>query len=188
MRLRVFVAIPISNNFKKQVENIRPRLLKAQADVKWVETENYHLTVKFLGNVEESQLDGVIQALRRAGDESPPFTLVPRGTGFFPNHRRPRVFWIGINGELDKAFWLGERVDAYLAELGFEVEKKRRYHLTLGRLRSEKNAAALVQAAQEVDQAANFQSFTVNEMRLMQSQLNREGPTYSVIKTFPLQG
>jgi len=186
--VRAFVAIPISDDLRWCVEEVKARLLPVRADVKWVEPENYHLTVKFLGNVEEAGIDGVIRALQRAGEESPPFVLEPQGAGFFPNHRHPRVVWVGAGGELDKAAWLGERVDTHLAGLGFEPEKNRKYHLTLGRIRSDRNLQRLVEKVQGLASSVVFPSFMVNEIQLMRSQLNRKGPEYSVLTSIPLTG
>lgn len=186
--MRTFVAIPVSHEVRERVEGIRSQLLQVDADVKWVEPENYHLTVKFIGEVNEEELDEIVKLLQRVGRESPPFVLELQGAGFFPNRRRPRVVWIGLKGELDKAFWLGERVDAYLAELGYEMEKNRKYHLTLGRVRSEKNVQGLVGMMARIARETDFPFLEVNEIQLMQSRLSPQGPRYSVIETIRLTG
>ncbi len=186
--MRIFVAIPVSEDLRKQVGAIKSELLTVRADVKWVEPHNYHLTVKFIGEVEEHEVSKIIDALRRVGEESPPFTLKPKQAGFFPNERRPRVIWIGLEGELEKAFWLGERVDAYLAELGYEPENNRKYHLTLGRVRSERNVRELVSLLRKLSYETDFSRLRVEEIRLMQSQLSSKGPTYSVLEKIRLNG
>ncbi len=186
--MRVFVAIPVSEEIKKKAESIKNELLRVGADVKWVEPHNYHLTVKFLGETSEQEVARVVRALQRVGEESPPFALKPGRAGFFPNERRPRVIWIGIQGELDKAFWLGERVDAYLAEMGYDPEENRKYHLTLGRIRSERNTFQLVSLLQKLSFEADFPWFQVKEIHLMQSELSSKGPTYTVLETIPLSG
>jgi 2'-5' RNA ligase len=106
--------------------------------------------------------------------------------GFYPHRRRPRVVWIGIDGELEKALFLGDRVDAYLASLGFEVENRRDYHLTMGRIRSERNIDDLVNTvlARENEIQTNF--FSVREFYLMESQLTSSGPIYTIKKKFSL--
>lgn len=186
--MRLFVAIPVPEEIKKYAWYIRNELEALSADVKWVEYENYHLTLKFLGEVEEYKLDGIKKALNYAAESSPPFRLKLSRLGFFPNHHHPRVLWIGVKGEMEKAYFLGERIDAYLGELGFENDKKRTFHLTLGRIRSESNKDKLVNRVYEINGNLEEYGFTVNNFLLMESYLYKEGPVYKVNCSFDLDG
>ena len=186
--MRLFVAVPVRDSIKQYARMIRNELGEARADVKWVEYENYHLTLKFLGEVKESLLPVIIKNLALAADTSPAFHLSAGGLGFFPNRMRPRVIWMGIKGEIEKAEFLGERVDAYLSDLGFEEEKNHRFHLTLGRLRSDSRLPELLKSVAEMGGKEKLRSFKVENFYLMNSSLTPNGPVYSILHTFSLGG
>lgn len=184
--MRLFTAIPVPDSIKEYTSKVREELEVINPDVKWVEKENYHLTLKFLGDVSAELLEPLYDFLERAAVSSSSFKLRLQGMGFYPHRRRPRVIWIGISGEMEKALFLGDRVDAYLTTLGFEAEERRDYHLTLGRIRSERNLNELVNKV--YSQGADIQTdfFTVKEFYLMESKLTSKGPVYTVKRKFIL--
>jgi 2'-5' RNA ligase len=186
--MRLFVAVPVSDSVKQYARMVRNDLGAVRPDIKWVEYENYHLTVKFLGEVREVLLPELIKNLSLAADTSPAFNLSAGGLGYFPNRVRPRVIWLGIKGEIDKAEFLGERVDAYLSEMGFEREKDHRFHLTLGRVRSDTNLPQLLKLTEEIKSKEKLRSFKVVNFHLMSSDLTPNGPKYSILHTFNLNG
>jgi 2'-5' RNA ligase len=186
--MRLFVAVPVSDSVKEYAMTIRNELGAARADIKWVESENYHLTLKFLGEVKESLLPAIIKNLALGADTSPAFNLSAGGLGFFPNAMRPRVIWMGIKGEIEKAEFLGERVDAYLSDLGYEEEKKHRFHLTLGRIRSDSRLPELLKLVAEMGGKDKLRSFKVENIYLMNSSLTSKGPVYTILHTFILGG
>jgi 2'-5' RNA ligase len=186
--MRTFVAIDVPDSVKQYARMIRNHLGQSRADIKWVEYQNYHLTVKFLGEVKESGLSSISRQLRLAADSCPVFYLSAGGIGFFPNQRRPRVIWMGIHGEVDKAEFLGERVDAYLSELRFESEREHTLHLTLGRIRSEVNLNELMKNVREHESQTKLIGFKVERFRLMQSELTKTGAIYTELDTYPLKG
>ncbi|SHH12567.1 2'-5' RNA ligase [Thermosyntropha lipolytica DSM 11003] len=186
--MRLFVAIPVPEEIKKYAYSLRSELDALAADVKWVEYENYHLTLKFLGDVGDDKLEKIRYGLICAAESSPPFTLKLSHLGFFPNHHRPRVLWIGVKGEMEKAYFLGDRVDAYLEELGFDREEKRTFHLTLGRIRSDLNQDKLVKKVYELSRNIEEHPFTVSNFLLMESFLHAGGPIYKVDSSFTLNG
>ncbi|WP_054694701.1 RNA 2',3'-cyclic phosphodiesterase [Syntrophomonas palmitatica] len=155
--------------------------------MKWVEYENYHITLKFLGE-SKTALSAINDKLSLAAQACPEFDLTFCGIGFFPSRHRPRVIWIGTGGEIDKALFLGERIDTYLSEIGFEPEKSRNFHLTLGRIRSDKNLDSIQIQAGEIER--DFQSipYKVKKFYLMESQLSPQGPKYLLKKEYVLQG
>jgi len=166
----------------------RNELGVSRADIKWVDYQNYHLTLKFLGEVNEADLPGIKQNLMQAADSCPSFNLSVGGLGFFPSQMRPRVIWLGLRGEVEKAEFLGERVDAYLVSLGFEEEKEHRFHLTLGRFRTDSKINEMLKIAEHMPGKGKISSFKVDHFQLMQSILGPGGPTYSVLETFNLKG
>jgi len=185
--MRLFVAIPLPRDIKDFAAAAQRKMARGLPDVKWVEYENYHITLKFLG---ESKLNlaAIIDKLSLAAESCPEFVLSFRGIGFFPSRNRPRVIWIGAGGEMEKAWFLAERVDTYLGELGFEEEKNRHFHLTLGRIRSDKNLGYLQAQAAEMERTMQTPACTVKKFCLMESQLSPQGPKYLLKHEFLLQG
>jgi len=186
--MRMFVAIAVPDSVKQHARMLRNHLGRSRPDIKWVEYENYHLTVKFLGEVNGSDLPRLKKQLVLAGESVPPFYLSAGGLGYFPNSRRPRVIWLGIKGEIDKAAFLGERVDAYLSELGFEPEREHRFHLTLGRVRTEENLKVMQSSIEQQETRDKLIGFKVERFQLMISELSRSGPKYLEMGSFDLKG
>ncbi|HPT69835.1 MAG TPA: RNA 2',3'-cyclic phosphodiesterase [Syntrophomonas sp.] len=186
--MRAFVAIPLPDDIKQYARMMRNKLGIARPDVKWVEYQNYHLTVKFLGEVDSKDLPELKRNLRLAADSVPALNLSAGSIGFFPNQTRPRVIWMGIKGEIEKAEFLCDRVDAYLSTMGFAQEKDHRMHLTLGRIRSDKNYKEMINILEKFPDRNKLRSFRVEEFNLMQSILDSRGPAYHVLDTYTLNG
>jgi len=186
--VRAFVAIPVPDDVKQYARMMRNELGRSRPDIKWVEYQNYHLTIKFLGEINEKLLPEIKKNLRLAGESVPEFNLSAGGIGFFPNQNNPRVIWLGIKGELEKAAFLGDRVDAYLAPMGFEREKSHRFHLTLGRFRSEQGLKEMLKVLDKIHGKDKLHSFKIDHFHLMESQLSAAGPNYTIMETFALKG
>lgn len=186
--MRAFIAIPVPEAVKEHAEKTKRQLLQVNPDIKWVEYKNYHLTLKFLGDIDGRQVKNIQERLLQAGECSPSFYLAVRGMGFFPNRRKPRVAWLGLNGEVNKAEFLAERIDAYLQDLGFEPEKSHHLHLTLGRIRSERNIEALLAKARQIEPSISGGLFPVQAFYLMESRLSQTGAHYRIEQAFALQG
>ncbi len=186
--MRIFLAIPVSEDIKELASQARRELESSGADVKWVERCNYHLTLKFLGEVDPTMVELIKDRLEQVAESCPPFRLTFSKLGFFPGHTRPRVVWIGVGGEMDKAEFLGERIDAYLGELGFEAEKKRSFHLTLGRIRSDRNLENLLERTRQEGVVNVGRDCQVEKFLLMESILSSSGPQYRVKGSYQLQG
>jgi 2'-5' RNA ligase len=95
---------------------------------------------------------------------------------------------MGVKGEMEKAYFLGERVDTYLSELGFETERKRSFHLTLGRIRSEREIDKVLVQTGIINPRLKKYSFAISEFTLMESRLSSAGPEYSVLEKYKLEG
>lgn len=186
--MRIFIGIPVPEDIKGQALQIKAELSRLKPDIKWVEYENYHITLKFLGEVQEGQLDEIKTRLLMVAQACPVFSFKTTGIGFFPNRNRPRVMWLGVKGEMNKARFLGERVDTYLEELGFEAEKRRSFHLTLGRIRSERDLDEIVSTAGNINNGLKSYDLPVKEFFLMESRLSSSGPRYLVLEKYVLEG
>lgn len=180
--MRLFIAVSVPEEVKQHAQAVRDRL-RGGMDVKWVEYHNYHLTLKFLGEVPVSNLNPIKQQLVAVGQEADPFELTPGPIGFFPNRNRPRVIFLDIQGELAKIRRLAERIDSRLSSLGFEPDQHRRFHLTLGRFRSDRGSS---QSMDLPDAAIFHHSFRVDKFYLMESKLSNKGPEYQVLQVISL--
>jgi 2'-5' RNA ligase len=188
--LRCFIAIELPAEVKKGLRELQSRLrAENKAPIKWVEPENIHLTLKFLGNVAASRVGEVSQAVTKAVAGTSPFSLKVEGLGVFPNSKRVQIVWVGVSGELERLAGLQRRIEAAMEGLGFAAENRRfTPHLTLARVRdqataSEREGLGQLVGQTEFDAAGEFR---VESVKLMQSQLTREGPIYTALSSAAL--
>lgn len=186
--MRLFLAIDIPSELKEQIGAAREKLAREVRSVKWVEDHNLHLTMKFLGEVAEDQVQEISAAARRAVQGYPRFKLEVGSPGFFPNANNPRVIWLAIKGHTEVALRIGTALDDSLIPLGFESDKRRRLHLTLGRVRSDVSREELVKNIQDFRGLSGKLDFEANQMVLYRSQLTSRGPIYSPVENFVFNG
>jgi 2'-5' RNA ligase len=183
--MRLFVAVNLPADLRERLAAVQDRLRGAQADVSWVRAENIHATLKFLGETEEKRLDRIRPALLEVARGRAPFPIRLSGLGSFGG-RVPRVVWVGVEAGAEPLSGLAKDVEAAMAHLGFPKEKRGfSAHLTLGRVRSPRNAAALLAALGEAD-AGPFGTVEVTQFELMQSELHPTGSVYTVLAEFSL--
>lgn len=180
MGIRSFVAVDcVGVEMLPRFCEVQGRLKATGARLKLVEPENIHLTVKFLGDIEDSQVDEVSRVIEGISFE--PFTLMVEGVGVFPNLRRPVTVWAGITegvGELAEVF---ANVNDGLANLGFEKDRRRfQPHLTLARVRGGENRDRLVEELVNCE-GYEFGVVRVERIALKKSVLTRSGPIYSTL-------
>jgi 2'-5' RNA ligase len=157
------------------------------SDVKWVEPENMHLTLKFLGDVENTEIHRVCQLAAEAVADEAPFRLQMYGAGAFPNVRRPRTIWIGAGDGSDATARLAKNLDKAMKKLGYRPEGRVfAPHLTLGRVR--RSGPWLAPLAELIQQYAerDLGHTTVEEVIVFSSELGREGATYDALARCPL--
>ena len=182
--VRTFVAVLLSDEIRQrlaqEVEALRPHA----SGVAWVVPANLHITVKFLGNVDEARLPEAGAALGRAATV-PAFEVDIRGLGAFPTVTRPRVLWAGAPGAPAFAR-LADSVDRTLAALGFPPEARGfTPHVTLGRVREPRRDVALA-ALLEAAAARPFGTLRVERLSLMRSDLSPRGARYSELAALTL--
>ena len=183
--LRAFVAASIApeavDRIAATIAQLRPRI----PDVRWIVPENIHLTLKFLGAIEESSVAPIGEALRAHLRLFQPFTFSVKGLGVFPGPRRPRVLWVGLTG--DRFAPLALRVEAALQPLGFTPENRQfTPHLTIGRWRD--NGLPFAALALELKKWQNyaFGECNIASVQLMQSMLRPGGAQYREILSVAL--
>ena len=184
--MRAFVAIDLAEEVRAALAREQSRLKVAcghDRDLRWTRPEGLHLTLKFLGEIETAQATSVTAALQALG-QSGAFRVEAKGFGYFPDARRPRVLWVGL--EVPAA--LGElagRVEAALEKVGFAREDRPfKPHLTLARFERPHAKPALT-AAIGGSSGGSFGSFEVSEFFLFESQLRPGGAKYFKLARFP---
>jgi 2'-5' RNA ligase len=177
---RCFVAVEIDDSAIKMALVRAQRVLEAtEADVKCVEEENIHITLKFLGEVPEVKTNQVAELVR--GIAFSPFNLDFRGVGVFPNPSRPSVVWAGVSGDVSEMLAVFTELDRGLKSLGFEPERRQfQPHATLCRVRSGRNRVELVEAVRGMEDE-EFGVLHVKHITLKRSVLTRSGPIYSTV-------
>ena len=184
MDLRCFIAIEIPDTVKKEIGEAADMLRKYDADIKWVNAQNLHITLKFLGNTPEEAVPEISESLLSAVSPFRPFYIKISGTGVFPSRKSPRVIWIGVeNGESLPR--LAADIDRSLSLLGYKKEEREfRPHLTLGRVRSRKGMVSIVNELDSLKEK-EFGIFTIDRIKLMRSELKPKGPEYTCLREAP---
>lgn len=183
--MRLFIAIQVPQYVKLCAGRVREQLRPRGADIKWVEDNNYHVTLKFLGEVNEQEIMKLSQKLNKAAEQIKAFNLALSQPGAFPNLKRPRVLFLGLSGQVGPAGKLGQRIDEGLKGMGFKPDHKRHFHLTLGRFRSDRKLQDLLSSLDNLAPIDN-RPFPVREFHLMESRLSRKGPEYLVLDRIKL--
>ena len=185
--MRTFIAIELDPGIKRTLSDFLRRLKKlAPRNISWIRESGMHLTLKFLGEVDEGRVPIVQTLMNDVAAASPAFPLKLKGTGFFPPQAKvPRVLWIGTE-EQPAILNLEEKLVSGLERLGFAREDRPfRPHLTLGRVR---HASGLGEAIAELEKNREtaFGEMVVTRITLFKSVLKSTGAEYSVLGEGPL--
>jgi 2'-5' RNA ligase len=187
-RTRTFLGVSVSADTRRRATAVQQELA-AVAGVKWVDPPNLHVTLLFLGELDDRDLVDVCKAATAAARREPPFTLRVCGMGAFPTPRRPKVIWGGIVDGTDNLLRLHAAVAAPLIASGVYRKEDRDFtpHLTLGRANSEADGQLL--SPELLKRAAWDGGATdVDELLVYSSELRRAGPEYAVLARAALLG
>lgn len=164
------------------------RMRQGSGGIRWLSEDQFHLTLRFLGSVEENILEEKIcPRLAQLVPQFSPITLQVRGVGFFPSPARPRVVWAGVEGEIEPLIVLQKRVQEAVQSLAQSPEEDRSFrpHLTIGRVREPHRRYGFERIA-AVGEAVELGSFTVDEILLYKSELTPRGSRYTELGNFKL--
>ena len=187
--LRTFIAVEISREVREKTDTLVGLLARAAATVNWVEPENRHWTLQFLGDVDVNRTHVVCKAVAAATEGVAPFELQALGAGAFPSAARPRTLWIGAGQGRDQLIALQNGIEESLSELGFARERRPyQPHLTLGR--TQLRQGRLDELRERIEQHADFDAgqSMVKQAVVFSSELGRNGPVYSVLGRAVLGG
>lgn len=169
--MRVFIAVELPEEIKEELYRLVVFLRRGISDVKWVEKENFHITIRFIGEVEEDKIFILEKILDDIGSRFSPFKVEVRGIGNFPH-----VLWVGIGEGSDALKNIAYAIEGSLLREGFQpADKLFSPHITLGRVKKSIKKIP-------TDKEFGPYSFIVDSITLMQSQLFPTGPIYTPIK------
>jgi len=179
--MRTFVAIELPRELTSKIDQLQSALKKTNADVSWVKPQNVHITLKFLGEVREEKIEEVYQATEKSVKGLRNFPVNLQGLGGFPNLKRPRVIWIGVEKGKEILAELYPKVEEEFFKIGFDKENRAfTPHLTIGRVKSPKNLEGL---ASEINKTTfETEDFKVQEVVVMKSTLLPTGAVYTPLK------
>jgi RNA 2',3'-cyclic 3'-phosphodiesterase len=183
--IRAFVAVTIDAKTVKNITDAMSQLKERVPGVRWAAKENLHLTLKFLGWIDEARIEPITRALEQAVRPFSRFTINAKGLGVFPDLKLPRVLWLAL--ESKDLVSLASVVESALEPLGFMPEKRSfKPHLTVGRWRQFEGSAARLREELEKWQTYKFGQSQVEEVILFQSMLKPEGAVYHSLKSVAL--
>lgn len=178
-QIRTFIAAKISPADCEKLRGFQRLLRNELKSVKWVKPENIHLTLRFLGNIDESSQSEVIDSIESVFDKFSPLNMNFSGLGVFPDERRPRVLWTGLEGDVSRLSLLASEICTALRTKGFP--KGRNHfspHITIGRFKKkdvEKNLFDILGKYNSL--LTGF--FVIDEIVFYKSELLKEGAKYS---------
>ncbi len=176
--MRSFIAIAVPESVLKSCQEIMVQLRGLNLQGRFAKTQSIHLTLQFLGNIEEDQIVGISQVLKQAGREIAPFDLEVGQLGVFPHLTHPRVVWIGVK-PADGLMTLQSKIQEGLEPLGFPQESRDFHpHLTLLRLKSRKNLRQLAQYIEAEGPHLQTGVIKAEQFHLYQSILKPQGAEY----------
>ncbi|HEY4613535.1 MAG TPA: RNA 2',3'-cyclic phosphodiesterase [Bacteroidota bacterium] len=183
--IRSFIALPAAEAVRDKIVLHLKELIQLNADVRWELPEKFHITLKFLGNVEPQVLEKLTEALGTEATHHSSFDLVYQSFGAFPNFEKPRVVWVGTVDN-NSVLALQKSVERVCAEFGVARDERVFHpHITLGRVKGTRNIQRLTEKLKSITLEPTMSRCT--ELLVMRSDLHPSGSVYSVAQSIPLK-
>lgn len=174
--MRSFIAIELDKEVKDLIWREERKISEKVKGVKWVKCENLHITLKFLGDINESELEKIKSVIEKVGAETRRFKISGGDFGAFPEPSRTRVLFFGIKEGKSNIYTINDVLEQELSKLGFKREQRTYHpHITIGRVKR-----GVIDTRMFLDASVNFTQ-KVNSITLFKSTLTQEGPIYDVI-------
>ena len=184
--IRIFIAIQLPDEVKKNIVELTNELKQTETAVKWVEEKNLHITLKFLGWVEDRKIDNVVELATKASAGIGSFKARFEGIGTFPPGKTPRVVWAGVAEGCDKLTKLANKLEEILSDAGYRSEEREfNSHVTIGRIKEKKGVDKLKEKIERFKDS-KFGEAWVDSIVIMKSTLTPKGPIYDRIKEVKL--
>jgi 2'-5' RNA ligase len=191
--VRLFIAVPLPKSLLKQLGDVQYRLegKVPHRSVRWVRAEGIHLTLKFLGDTPIDKIPTIKGALTVVARNAPTCSLIVEGLGCFPNPRRPRVLWVGLQEPTGRLEVLWKAIEEAMMAIGYKPERHGfSPHLTLGRVRRNTSRGDLQRVGEAITATtvSRLAVFTADRFELIRSVLKPTGAEYTTLATFELSG
>ncbi len=189
MAIRSFLAFELPVDIKRIIMAVSEDVRELPLNVRWVNVTNIHLTIVFMGNVQEEQIKPIQDIVKEVCQGYGPFSIGIKGIGLFGSRRNPRVLWMGLGGAIDRMGYFRDDLRKKLRPFGIKEEKRRfRPHLTLGRFRKGARTGTHLD-----DLLSKYHDLTspeciIEELVLFKSDLKPGGAVYSKLNGWPLIG
>ena len=183
--IRVFIAIDVPDSIRNVANVLKSKMDEKNNPVKWVRTENIHITLRFIGSTiakEVEKLNTLLSVLTTRYSE---FPLVASGTGCFPKIERPRVLWLGVGGSVSVLNRIIQEISEEMAIIGYPIEATEYYpHITIGRIRYPQKVTPNIGSFLSADYPPV--EINVSNIRLYRSETLPGGSVYSLLGTHHL--
>jgi RNA 2',3'-cyclic 3'-phosphodiesterase len=180
--MRAFIAIELPQSLKENIKHIQGALEKHIPNCKWIKPQNIHLTLKFLGEVDDRRIDEIKTVLERSANNFSVFTCNLKNIGFFPDQKAAQILFISTDNE-DYLGSISKNIQEGLSAIGFQKEAGFKSHITLARIKIPLNIAQLQERIKSVEPSGQFQ---IKEFSFFKSTLTKDGPIYQKIFTSSL--
>jgi len=188
--MRAFIAIELPKEIKDYLGKLQNQLKTSGADIKWVEPQNIHLTLKFLGEIDDVLLAKINEIIQAAASGRNEFYMRLTEVGAFPSISSPKVIWVGIDEGDKEVKGIAAELEENIAKIGMPKESRAfSSHITIGRSKSALNQVKLLQLLKELagKPAEENLRFAVKKIFLFKSTLTPKGPVYEILKNVNLK-
>ena len=179
--MRVFIAVPLPVDLKAKLVVLQQEFRRLPVEATWVHEAGFHITLKFLGEVDSSQIEPIVSCMTETAQCCSPFSLTLAGVGVFPRESSPRVLWVGIQDATGFLKQMQQMLEAQLARAGYPREERPfAPHLTLARLKHVSRRSEFL-AGLNAHSKAVLGQLEVDHIELVKSQLSPSGARYSTV-------
>ncbi|UCG29525.1 MAG: RNA 2',3'-cyclic phosphodiesterase [candidate division WOR-3 bacterium] len=178
--MRTFIAVEVPQQVRKIIDDFIHTEAKRELPIKWVKFENLHITLKFLGEIDESKKTDITPSIESICGKQNPFTVKMGGLGCFPNPKNPRVIWVGVTQGGGELCTIADALEKEIVQFGFKEEKRFHPHLTIGRVKKRCGVEDILAKTIHTD------PFEVSSVVLFKSTLKPEGPVYDELGRFTI--
>ena len=183
--IRTFLSIPVPLEVRAKKNMLYSTLEESPAKINWVKNVQLHLTIKFLSHTPESIIEKIFNEVGSVTSTVRPFEIIIESTGCFPIKERPRVLWMGVNGNLDPLYDLFTKIDSALDLLGFPKEKQGYTpHITLARIKYPQKLTPDISTF--LKSSYDPIDFPIDRVQYFSSELLPSGTVHTLLKSFPL--
>lgn len=178
--MRTFLAVEIPEQVRRKVDRFINEEKKNRLPIKWIKIDNLHITLKFLGEIDEKKQQEILSVLEDISESKPSFQMDLEGVGCFPHLKNPRVLWIAVQQGNEVLTDIANELEEGLSPFGFKTEKRFHGHLTIGRVKKFCKVDDIL--------ARSFKSevFSACAITLFKSTLTPQGPIYETLEKFNL--